>query len=153
VYEELLEEARLKNIFIMEKVKFKSNSKGLIHNDVIGLSDKIRTDKERNCVLAEELGHYYMNNGDILNQRNLNNSKQEHLGRMYAYHHLFGLMGIVRAYEAGCQNQYEIAEYLNVTEEFLLEAISAYKNKYGTFTTINSYTIYFIPSLGVMKLL
>lgn len=33
------------------------------------------------------------------------------------------LIGIVKAYETGCQNQYEIAEFLNVTEEYLLECI------------------------------
>lgn len=153
MYEELLEEARQENIYIVEKAKFKSNSKGLIHNDVIGLSDKIETNIERSCILAEELGHYHMNNGDILNSRDLNNAKQEHLGRMYAYNRMIGLMGIVRAFKAGCKNQYEIAEYLNVTEEFLAEAISAYRSKYGIFVTIDNYAIYFIPSLGVMKIL
>ena len=153
MYEKMLEEARLQNIFIIENYKFKSDCKGLIHNDVIGLSNKIKTNKERSCVLAEELGHYYINTGDILNPKDLNNSKQEHMGRMYAYNRLIGLMGIVKAYEAGCQNKYEIAEYLNVTEEFLSDAISAYKSKYGIYTTIDNYTIYFIPSLGVMKLL
>lgn len=153
MYEKMLEEARLQNIFIIENYKFKSDCKGLIHNDVIGLSDKIRTNKERSCVLAEELGHYYMNTGDILNPKDLNNSKQEHLGRMYAYNRLIGLTDIIKAYEAGCQNQYETAEFLNVTEEFLTDAISAYRSKYGTFTTFNNYAIYFIPNLGVMKLL
>jgi len=152
VYEKMLEEAKLQNIFIIENFKFKSNSKGLIHNDVIGLSDKIRTNKERSCVLAEELGHYYMNTGDILNPKDLNNSKQEHLGRMYAYNRLIGLAGIVNAYKAGCQNQYEIAEFLNVTEDFLSNAILAYKNKYGTYTTIDNYVVYFIPTLGVLEL-
>lgn len=148
----MLEEARLQNIFIIENSKFKSNSKGLIHNDVIGLSDKIRTNKERSCVLAEELGHYYINTGDILNSKDLNNSKQEHLGRMHAYNRLIGLTGIIKAYKAGCQNQYETAEFLNVTEDFLSNAILAYKNKYGTYTTIDNYAVYFIPALGVMEL-
>ena len=44
---------------------------------------------------------------------------------------MIGLMGIVRAYEAGGQNQDEIAEFLNVTEEYLLECIECYRLRVG----------------------
>ena len=62
------------------------------------------------------------------------------------------LRGIVKAYEAGCQNQHEIADFLNVTAEYLLECIECYRNKYGTMKSIDNYTIYFIPNLAVMKI-
>lgn len=42
---------------------------------------------------------------------------------------------------------------LNVSEEFLEEAIDTYKSKYGVCTTVDNYTIYFFPALGVMKIL
>lgn len=71
----------------------------------------------------------------------------------FGYNRMIGLMGIVRAYEAGCQNQHEIAEFLNVTEEYLLECIECYRDKYGTMKSIDNYTIYFIPNLAVMKMI
>lgn len=33
----------------------------------------------------------------------------------------------------GCTNRYETAEYLEVTEEFLEECISCYREKYGVY--------------------
>ena len=152
-YEELLEEAEINNIYVIEKVDFKSNSKGLINNDVIGLSNKLNNDTERICILAEEIGHYKTNVGNILNQELTTNRKQEYLARMWAYNKLIGLKGIVDAYNAGCTNKYEIAEFLNVTDEFLEEAIEKYTNKYGVLTVFDNYVIYFIPNLGVMELI
>lgn len=149
-YEKLLSEVYEYKIIVKEKDL--QGHDGLIFGNRIAIRTNLTT-IQKSCVLAEEFGHYHMNTGDILNQKNLNNSKQEHLGRMYAYNRLIGLTDIIKAYEAGCQNQYETAEFLNVTEEFLTDAISAYRSKYGTFTTFNNYAIYFIPNLGVMKLL
>lgn len=70
---------------------------------------------------------------------------------MWAYNELVGLMGIVDAYKYGCRNTYEIAEYLEVTEEFLNDALSAYRDKYGVYTIVDNYAIYFIPALLVLK--
>lgn len=150
-YEELLEEATKNNIYVMEKVDFESNSKGLINNDVIGLSSKLCNDTERICILAEELGHYKTNIGNILNQTLASNRKQENLARMWSYNKLIGLRGIVSSYNAGCTNKYEMAEFLNVTVEFLEETIKKYTDKYGVCTMLDNYIIYFIPNLGVME--
>jgi hypothetical protein len=46
-----------------------------------------------------------------------------------------------------------MAEYLDITEEFLIEAIKCYRGKYGVFATIDSYIIYFEPNLAVMKMI
>lgn len=151
-YEELLEEAEHNNIYVMEKVAFESDSKGLINNDVIGLSNKLCNNIERACVLAEELGHYNTNAGNILDQNIVNNRKQEHIARMWSYNKLIGLRGIINSYNAGCRTKYEMAEYLGVTIEFLEEAIKKYTDKYGICTELDNYIIYFIPTLGVMEL-
>ncbi|MGB8451152.1 MAG: hypothetical protein WCD89_02365 [Anaerocolumna sp.] len=63
------------------------------------------------------------------------------------------MLGIIRAYEFGCRNQYEMAEYLEVTEEFLAKALSSYKNKYGPYVKIDFYIVFFEPNLGVMKMI
>ena len=93
-----------------------------------------------------------MNVGNILDLTDLNNVKQEYLGRMWGYNRLIGLMGIIKAYEAGCQTKYEIADFLNVTEDFFSETLEAYTHKYGVCTVLDNYIIYFLPCLGVMKI-
>lgn len=64
---------------------------------------------------------------------------------------MVGLMGIIDAYKNGCRNSYEVAEYLEVTEVFLNDALNAYRDKYGVYTTVDNYIIYFIPGLTVFK--
>lgn len=152
-YEDLLIETHNNNITTKEHYKFKSNSKGLINNNIIALSNTLSTCSERSCVLAEELGHYYTSVGNIIDTTNSNNAKQEHRARMWAYNKMIGLYGLIDAYKAGCRCKYEIANYLDVTEEFLEEAIEKYTSKYGTYTIIDNFVIYFIPNLGVMELI
>lgn len=125
---------------------------GRIKGNRIAIRQDIPTLAEKSCVLAEELGHYHTNYGDVLDQSDIKNRKQEFRARMWGYNFQIGLIGIVKAYEAGCQNRFETAEYLDVTEEYLEEAISAYRSKYGLCTSIDNYIIYFDPSLMVMKM-
>ena len=79
------------------------------------------------------------------------NRKQERQARLWGYNKLIGLTGIVNAYKRGCQDIHEMAEFLDVTEEYLKEAIDCYRNKYGVCTTIDNYTVFFIPYLTVME--
>lgn len=152
-YNILLDEATQHNIHIIEKADFESNSDGLINGNVIGLSKKLQSDTQKACVLAEELGHYHTSVGDIIDLASAGNRKQEHRARLWAYNKLIGLNGIVSAYKAGCQNLYDMAEHLNVTEDFLSEALSCYKSKYGIHTVFDNYVIFFEPSLGVLELI
>lgn len=149
-YEKLLSSSD-GNITIIEK-NFKSKAKGLCKGNKIGISKRIPTSSEKACVLAEELGHHYTTVGNILDQSSISNRKQELQARMWAYNKMIGLMGIIRCYEHGCQNKHEMAEYLEVTEEFLLEALERYRQKYGEFTAVDNYVIYFEPCLGVVKM-
>lgn len=106
---------------------------------------------EKKCVLAEELGHHHTTVGNILDMTNIGNRKQEQQARLWAYNRLIGLAGIISAFCAGCQSQYEIAEYLDVTEDFLEGCINRYREKYGICTAIDKYIIYFIPNLAVIE--
>ena len=125
---------------------------GRIKGNRIAIRKNISTQAKKACILAEELGHYYTTSGDILDQSNVMNRKQELRARMWAYDKLIGLSGIVNAYKAGCQNITEAAEYLDVTEEFFFCAVDAYKKKYGTFANIDNYIIYFEPALIVAEI-
>ena len=128
-----------------------SGLKGLYVNGHIAINAKM-SDIEKACVLAEELGHHYTSVGNILDMTSFANRKQERQARLWAYNKQIGLIGLVRAFEHGCQNRFEIAEYLEVTEEFLEECIECYRNKYGICKRVDNYVVYFIPQLSVMKL-
>ena len=151
-YEMLLNEADNENIDIFENHYFNSDKiKGLYCDGSVALSSKLTTDAERNSILLEELGHHHTSTGNILDQSKVSNRKQEYRARLWAYNRAVGLNGLLDAYKMACKSRYEIAEYLNVTEEFLIEAIQCYKSKYGLCATIDNYTIYFEP-LSVLEL-
>ncbi len=149
-YEELLIEADANNLTVKEKPL--PISKGRIKGNRIAIR-KDMTETEKACVLAEELGHYYTAVGNILDQSSVENRKQEMQGRILAYNKQVGLRGIVDAYLHHCQNLSEAAEYLGVTEEFLSDSITYYKNKYGIFATVDNYTVVFEPTIAVIELI
>ena len=150
-YEILLDEAR--NIGLVVKEKPLQSGDGRIKGNKIAIRHDIKTSRQKANVLAEELGHHYTSVGCILDQTDLANRKQERQARLWGYNKLIGLMGIVRAFNAGCQNQYEIADYLDVTEEYLQECINCYQSKYGICTTVDNYVIYFVPYLTVTEMI
>lgn len=151
-YETLLENAESENVTVIENYDLSNTRfKGLYCDNVVALDKSINTQTEKACVLAEELGHYYTTVGNILDQNITENRKQEYRARMIAYNKMVGLTGIVNAYNAGCHNRYEIADYLCVTEEFLVETLQHYRSKYGLYVQLDNYMIYFEP-LGVLKL-
>ena len=132
--------------------RFESNNIKGLYCDNIAINTSVGTTAEKSCVLAEELGHHYTSVGNILDMTSFANRKQERQARLWAYNKQIGLIGLVRAFEHGCQNRFEIAEYLEVTEEFLEECIECYRNKYGICKRVDNYVVYFIPQLSVMKL-
>ena len=147
-YEVLLNDANTEGLSIKERPfrTYDGRIKG-----VIGINSKVEKSIERGCILAEEMGHHYTSVGNILDMSDTHNRKQERQARLWAYNRLIGLRGIIKAYEAGCQSRYEIAEYLEVTEECLQECIEIYRDKYGVYTTVDNYVIYFLPNLVVME--
>lgn len=148
-YEKLLDEAQSEGLIVKEK--YIPGYGGRIYKNRIAIHNEIRTSSEKSCVLAEELGHHYTTVGNILDQFSVSNRKQELRARMWAYNKLIGLIGIIKSYEHGCQSYHEMAEYLDVTEEFLRDALKRYHQKYGVCTTVDNYIIYFEP-LGVVKM-
>lgn len=150
-FEHLEDEACKDGIDVISH-KFKSDRiKGLYCNGTVGISNEIDTTAEKSCVLAEELGHHHTSVGDIIDMSDSGNRKQERQARLWGYNKLIGLTGIVKAFQAGCHNRHEIAERLEVTEEYLQECIDCYRDKYGAYTELDNYVIYFIPNLAVME--
>lgn len=147
-YESLLREADSQCLLVKEK-PLKANN-GRIRGKRIAIKKDIST-TEKACVLAEELGHHYTTVGNILDQSKAENRKQERRARLWAYRRAFDLIDLVSAYKYGCRNRYELTEYLEVTEEFLQEALDTYREKYGLYAKVDCYVICFEP-LGILEM-
>lgn len=149
-YESLLNTAHNNGLYVYE-VEFISRSKGFIRGEVIGI-EKHLLQKEKACVLAEEIGHRYTGVGNILDQSDIRNRKQELKAREWAHLCMIPYERIIKAHKARVSGRYELAEYLGVTERFLQAAIDRYTNKHGLFLTVDErYTITFDP-LGVIEM-
>ena len=122
--------------------------KGLYYEGNIVLDKSLDTEAETRCVIAEELGHYYTSQGDILDYKK--HAKQEVKARDWAVERLVALNDFVRIYETGCRSLFEAAEELSVTEYFLQQSIDYYRRKFGIYIEQEGYVIYFDP-FGVMK--
>ena len=142
-YEQLLTAANQEGLLVKEQTL--TGHDGLIRGSRIAIRKNIETQAEKSCVLAEEIGHYHTSSGNILDQSRAENRKQEYRARLYGYNLKIGLAGLIRTYEARCRDRYEMAEYLDVTEEYLEEAIDCYKAKYGLYVSVDNYIIYFEP--------
>ena len=149
-YEDLLVLSDSENLIVKEKDI--PGYGGRIYINRIAINRALPTQAEKSCVLAEEIGHHCTSSGDILDQTDIMNRKQEYRARFYGYNLKIGLTGLIRAYEAGCRNLFEMADFLDATEEYLKEAIQCYKSKYGICTAVDNYIIYFEP-FAVIKLI
>lgn len=147
-YDVLLNDANTEGLSIKER-PFRTYD-GRIKGDSIYLRKDMNT-IEKTCVLAEELGHHHTSVGNIMDMSHSQNRKQERQARIWGYNKLIGLTGIIKAFQSGCQSRHEVADLLDVTEEYLQECIDCYKDKYGVYTEIDDYVIYFIPNLAVME--
>ena len=149
-YEELLVTAEKLLHYVWKHKIFAQN--GLIRGRRIAIRKNLTTQTEKSCVLAEELGHYFTSHGNILDMDEVKNRKQELRARLYGYDMQIGLLGIIECYKHHCRSLYEMAEYLQVTEEYLNEALECYSRKYGeNLVTIDNYAIRFVPSLQVTE--
>ena len=149
-YEALLVEADNEGLTVKEMPMRYNN--GRIKGNRIAIRKDIDTSAEKTCILAEELGHHHTSVGDILDMSDSGNRKQERQARLWGYNKMIGLSGLIKSFEAGCQNRFEVAEYLGVTEEYLCECLNTYRDKYGVGVTVDDYYIMFIPHLAIGKM-
>ena len=148
--EKLEQEAYEQNVPV-DYVKFKSDC---LHGLYIDGSIAIRSglsSVQTADTLAEELEHHYTSYGNILDQSDSACRKQEHLARLRAYDRRIGLSGIILGFRNHCHNLHELADCLEVSEEFLNEALECYREKYGCYTELDGYVIMFEPHLAVVE--
>ncbi|WP_373232133.1 ImmA/IrrE family metallo-endopeptidase [Cohnella sp.] len=143
-YESLIAEAESLGTRVYE-FPMESGAKGLLKNNRIGINSAISSLIERTCILAEEVGHVCKTVGDILDQTILANRKQELRSRAWAYRRLISLDDLIRASIAGVRNQYELAQFLDVTEPFLVAALERLRDHHGVAVYHNDYLIQLDP--------
>ena len=148
-YEELLIEAEELGIIVKEcSMKTKD---GQCYGNRIAINKNL-SNIEKACVLAEELGHYHLTVGDILEQEdNSENYKQELLARRWGYEKNVGVLGILNAFNNGCRTRYEVADYLDVTIDYLNEAIEYFSQKYWNGCQIDNYYLTFDNGIQITK--
>lgn len=148
-YEDLLIEADGAGLVVKEKPLLLSD--GRIKGRKIAIRKNIPSLRKKADVLAEELGHYYTTAGRIIEQQSISDRKQERMARLWAYNKRIGLSGIIQGYRKHCRNLHELAECLEVSEDFLKEALECYREKYGCYTELDGYLIMFEPHLAVIE--
>ena len=146
-YEELL--TKNEHIKIKDTHSLPNGYSGFYKDGVI-LIDKNLSERRKAEVLYEELAHHKLTYGNILDQSKFNNRKFENYARRYGYEAALPLRIIVEARNYGVSNLYELAEYVQLSEEYITEILKHYKNKYGTGTHYGEYLITFDP-LRVFK--
>lgn len=100
-------------------------SSGLYADGCVWINSNLNTN-QKTCVLAEELGHYETTSGDILNQNDVSNRKQEYVARKWAYQKLIPVEAIQTALNQGHTELWSMAEFLEVDETFLKAALEFY---------------------------
>ena len=123
-YEQLLDEAYQGGLTVKEKPL--QSGDGRILNDRIAIRETLPNSAVKACVLAEELGHYYTTAGDIIDQSDTENRKQENVARKWAYNKILPIENILFALQDGHTEIWDMAEYLDVDEAFLRDALIYY---------------------------
>lgn len=132
------------HVSIDDGFKLPGKFKGLYTDGVI-LIDKRLNYREKIEVLAEELGHHELTHGNIVDSEDMFKYKFELKARRCGYELLITLDGIISAYKNGVHNLYELANYFEVTESYVIETLKHYKMKFGLSTYHEGYVIKFEP--------
>ena len=115
------------------------------YKDGIILIDKNLSETRKAEVLYEELAHHKLTYGNILDQSKWINRKFENYAKRHGYEAALPLRIIVEAHNYGVSNLYELAQYVQLSEEHVLEILEHYKQKHGIGTHYGNYAITFEP--------
>ena len=108
--------------------EFPSAIRGAYHNGVIGINKEIGDNAERRCIIACEMGrHLLRKNKSIF----LNEEQENILAMHWAVSVLLPLSAFVECYELGECSVEALADYLNITPQFVRSGIEVYKTVLG----------------------
>lgn len=129
---------------IIEECILKDGLHGYYTDGVILLEKRLNNLKKLET-LSEELAHHKITYGDIRDQSNILNRQLELKARRCGYQMLITLDGIISAYKNNVSNLYELANYFEVTESYVIKTLEHYKMKFGLSAYHNGYVIKFEP--------
>lgn len=95
------------------------------------LIEKTLNEKAKKRILHEEYGHFKTSTGNILNQDNVQNRKQEIRALDYAIETFLPLQRVYEAYLSASEekNDFEIADNLDIPLDYLSELFTFYQRK------------------------
>lgn len=96
-------------------------------------------------VLFEELAHHKLTYGNILDQSKWINRKFENYARRHGFEAALPLRIIVEAHHYGVSSLYELADYVQLSEKYIVEILEHYKQKHGLTTRYGKCVIQFEP--------
>lgn len=144
-YEQLVDEVENDGIEVFEFDFSCDELHGLYSDGCVAINKNLPSD-EKLLTLYEEWGHAKMNCGNILNQENLNNRKQEVTARRWAYEKFMPVEKFIELIvEHRPIDTWELLEILDVSQSYLLELINYYINKYGLYKEFKGGCIWFDP--------
>ncbi|MCI2948378.1 ImmA/IrrE family metallo-endopeptidase [Staphylococcus caledonicus] len=141
-YEQLL--AQNEHIKIKDTHSLPDGYSGFYKDGII-LIDKNLSETRKAEVLYEELAHHKLTYGNILDQSKWINRKFENYAKRHGYEAALPLRIIVEAHNYGVSNLYELAQYVQLSENYIVEILGHYKQKYGYPTRYGKYVIQFEP--------
>ncbi|MDU0433913.1 ImmA/IrrE family metallo-endopeptidase [Staphylococcus haemolyticus] len=141
-YEQLL--AENEHIKIKDTHSLPDGYSGFYKDGII-LIDKNLSETRKAEVLYEELAHHKLTYGNILDQSKDINRKFENYARRHGYEAALPLRIIVEARNYGVSSLYELANYVQLSEKYIVEILRHYKQKYGYSTRYGTYVIQFEP--------
>ncbi|OFB49372.1 toxin [Staphylococcus haemolyticus] len=141
-YEQLL--AENEHIKIKDTHSLPDGYSGFYKDGII-LIDKNLSETRKAEVLYEELAHHKLTYGNILDQSKWINRKFESYARRHGFEAALPLRIIIEAHHYGVSSLYELADYVQLSEEHVLEILEHYKQKYGYSTRYGKYVIQFEP--------
>ena len=93
---------------------------------------KIQSSNKMKEVFAEELGHYFCDATYKFNSDTAFISKQEYRAKKWSFYTLIPYNCLKSAIHNGIFSLYNLADYFNVTCEYMHNAVIFYTEKYGT---------------------
>lgn len=141
-YEQLL--AENEHIKIKDTHSLPDGYSGFYKDGII-LIDKNLSETRKAEVLYEELAHHKLTYGNILDQSKWINRKFESYAKRHGYEAALPLRIIVEAHHYGVSSLYELADYVQLSEKYIVEILGHYKQKYGYSARYGKYVIQFEP--------
>ncbi len=116
-----------------------------VSNPVIAINSRVDITYEMNGLKAHELGHHHTCCMNLLGISPRLQVKYETLAQRWALNRTMPPDRLIEAYNAGARSLQELTDYLEVSEEYILQGIALYEGICGPETRYDGYTITWDP--------